>query len=75
MKPSITGHIASWATTIIAVVAMRAGARKAKYSTPPSSSVDDVDWSTSEPTPTPMPRRYSSGCTKLPSRFDFQIRL
>ena len=26
-KPSITGHIASWATTIIAVVAISAGAR------------------------------------------------
>ena len=28
MNPSITGHIDSWATTIIAVVAISAGARK-----------------------------------------------
>ena len=30
VKPSITGHIASWAITIITVVAIRAGARKAR---------------------------------------------
>ena len=57
MNPSITGHIASWTTTSVAVVAINAGARNDTYSTPPSTSADAGPLSTRAPTPSPMPSR------------------
>ena len=73
LKPANTGNIASLVVTIIAEVAIRAGARNWKYVNPSSSCGASAPRSISEPTPNPMPSRYSSGCTNAPITFDFQI--
>ena len=63
MKFPITGHMLSAAATTIAVVTMSPGAMYATYDTPPSTPVDVGVRSTSAPTATPSPSRYSNGCT------------
>src|SRR3954465_13009478 len=63
MKLPITGHMLSAAATTIAVVTMSPGAMYATYDTPPSTSLDVGVRSTSAPTATPRPSKYSNGWT------------